>query len=335
MLDGDSVPPVHLVPDARQVALHGWQDMCAGRLDEAVACIGLAARLDPFDPVTRIMMGEALLAAFRLAEAEECFTVASRLAPNLHRARTGRWQTRQMRKEDASVEAEMRAAGCLLPVWFRLRGAEPGAMALTIDDGPTPETTPALLDILDRHGVRATFFMLGARAIIHPELVAMVTARGHRIGLHGWSHQAATALSPQSLFIEMRSTEIVLSRFRPTPAQPWVRLPYGLGWDDASVHAALAAWHGGCRIAQWGPTFSEWLTADNHREPGPAFDDACIQSVQRMMAHTDMLTDGIVLVHDKLLGVAGSTAHLAGPRTIDAFLTAARAAGIRVGPLPE
>lgn len=61
-------------------------------------------------------------------------------------------------------------------------------VALTFDDGPNPETTPAILDILDRHCVKATFFMVGIYAQKHPEIVREVAARGHTIGTHTWSH---------------------------------------------------------------------------------------------------------------------------------------------------
>jgi peptidoglycan/xylan/chitin deacetylase (PgdA/CDA1 family) len=63
-----------------------------------------------------------------------------------------------------------------------------GHVALTFDDGPSPRTTPAILDILEKRGVRATFFMVGERAERHPDLVARVAAAGHSIGNHTWSH---------------------------------------------------------------------------------------------------------------------------------------------------
>ena len=64
----------------------------------------------------------------------------------------------------------------------------PGEIALTFDDGPNPEWTPRLLDILAKHDVKATFFMLGMFASAHPELVRRVAAEGHLIGDHSWSH---------------------------------------------------------------------------------------------------------------------------------------------------
>jgi peptidoglycan/xylan/chitin deacetylase (PgdA/CDA1 family) len=62
---------------------------------------------------------------------------------------------------------------------------------LTIDDGPHPQHTPAILDILDRHGLKAVFFLVGERAARHPDLVREIIARGHEIGNHTQTHPAA------------------------------------------------------------------------------------------------------------------------------------------------
>lgn len=62
------------------------------------------------------------------------------------------------------------------------------AVYLTFDDGPVPEVTPWVLDVLDRYGVKATFFMVGDNVRKHPDTFAMVKARGHRIGNHTFNH---------------------------------------------------------------------------------------------------------------------------------------------------
>jgi peptidoglycan/xylan/chitin deacetylase (PgdA/CDA1 family) len=59
---------------------------------------------------------------------------------------------------------------------------------LTFDDGPHPEVTPRVLDILERHGARATFFLLGRHAARYPALTARIRASGHRVGNHGQEH---------------------------------------------------------------------------------------------------------------------------------------------------
>lgn len=62
---------------------------------------------------------------------------------------------------------------------------------LTIDDGPDEHDTPRLLDLLDHHGARATFFLIGERAARHPALVSEIARRGHEIGHHTHTHAGA------------------------------------------------------------------------------------------------------------------------------------------------
>lgn len=59
---------------------------------------------------------------------------------------------------------------------------------LTFDDGPEPETTPLVLDVLQRHHHRAIFFLIGEKVERHPEIVKEIVKRGHIVGNHTWSH---------------------------------------------------------------------------------------------------------------------------------------------------
>lgn len=77
----------------------------------------------------------------------------------------------------------------------RLRGANK-TVALTFDDGPNVEATPAILDALKARGVRATFFILGRHAEQWPELVRRVADEGHAIGNHGYFHRKLHFKSP-------------------------------------------------------------------------------------------------------------------------------------------
>lgn len=62
------------------------------------------------------------------------------------------------------------------------------AVYLTFDDGPIPRVTPWVLDVLDRYGIKATFFMVGDNIRKHPNEFRMVVERGHRIGNHTFNH---------------------------------------------------------------------------------------------------------------------------------------------------
>jgi len=63
-----------------------------------------------------------------------------------------------------------------------------GCVALTFDDGPDPEVTPAVLDCLDHHRAQATFFCIGQRVMAYPDLAAEIVARGHRVENHSHTH---------------------------------------------------------------------------------------------------------------------------------------------------
>lgn len=61
-------------------------------------------------------------------------------------------------------------------------------VALTFDDGPDPMMTPKVLDVLRRHGAKATFFLVGEKVSAHAELVNTITKDGHTVGNHTWTH---------------------------------------------------------------------------------------------------------------------------------------------------
>jgi peptidoglycan/xylan/chitin deacetylase (PgdA/CDA1 family) len=67
------------------------------------------------------------------------------------------------------------------------------AVALTFDDGPWPESTPQLLDLLDKYQVQATFCVLGKHAQTHPDLIQRIHAEGHTLCNHSWRHDMALA----------------------------------------------------------------------------------------------------------------------------------------------
>ena len=69
---------------------------------------------------------------------------------------------------------------------------EAGPVLVTIDDGPCPDETPRLLDLLDRHDMKAVFFMIGEKVRKHPDLAKEVLRRGHEIGNHTMTHPQAT-----------------------------------------------------------------------------------------------------------------------------------------------
>lgn len=85
-------------------------------------------------------------------------------------------------------------------------------MALTFDDGPDPVHTPAVLDRLRDVGAVATFFVVGARAAAHPEIVRRIVAEGHAVGSHSWSHPEPWRLSAPALVAEYRGGRAAVQR---------------------------------------------------------------------------------------------------------------------------
>jgi peptidoglycan-N-acetylglucosamine deacetylase len=96
------------------------------------------------------------------------------------------------------------------PNWVRL---PPSAVArrqvaLTIDDGPDPEITPRVLDVLDLHRVRATFFCIGTRVAAHPELARDIVRRGHTIENHSQQHlHRFSVLGPRAMAAEVAAAQ--------------------------------------------------------------------------------------------------------------------------------
>ena len=115
---------------------------------------------------------------------------------------------------------------------------------LTIDDGPDPQDTPQLLDLLDRHQAKATFFVIGERAARHPELLAEIVRRGHEIGHHTQTHPVGTfwCASQTRVHAELDATLAVLGQSNIQPR--WFRPPVGI--KNFLLPAALAARHLQC-----------------------------------------------------------------------------------------
>jgi peptidoglycan/xylan/chitin deacetylase (PgdA/CDA1 family) len=101
---------------------------------------------------------------------------------------------------------------------------------LTIDDGPDPTTTVPMLDLLERHGARATFFLIGAHASAHPHLVAEIIRRGHTIGNHTETHPLAGfwLAGPRRTAREIDRGQAALQAASGGRTSCWFRPPAGI-----------------------------------------------------------------------------------------------------------
>ena len=124
-------------------------------------------------------------------------------------------------------------------------------VALTFDDGPHPQFTPMMLEVLRRHRVRATFFMLGEYARKYPAIVESVARCGHAIGNHSWDHPSFPLISSSERRRQIRTCERALTPhglriFRP---------PFGF----QTLMSRLDAFLLGYQVITWDIDANDWL----------------------------------------------------------------------------
>ncbi len=119
-------------------------------------------------------------------------------------------------------------------------GPERPEVALTFDDGPSPKTTPRVLEELAKHGTRATFFVVGRKALAHPELVREIVAAGHEVGLHGFDHDRLFSLRGSTrVATDIRRTQDAIE-VAGAPRPTLFRAPVGFV-SHFTVHGARKA----------------------------------------------------------------------------------------------
>jgi peptidoglycan-N-acetylglucosamine deacetylase len=159
------------------------------------------------------------------------------------------------------------------------RTRESGTLALTFDDGPNPTVTPALLELLARHKMKATFFLIGTRVLGSPALAQEISAQGHTIGNHTHTHPALTFCSPTRIAHELkRCNDAIHAATGKTT--PWMRPPFGYRgpWLASAVKNA-----GSREPVMWSRSARDW-------KPQPA------QPVIERLRHVRV--NDIVLLHD-------------------------------------
>jgi peptidoglycan-N-acetylglucosamine deacetylase len=140
--------------------------------------------------------------------------------------------------------------------WIHVNGTD---IALTFDDGPSPQLTPKLLDLLAARHIKATFFVIGENVAAHPEIVARAVREGHEIGNHSWSHPVLGKMSDAAVRLQLQKTDDAIRNatgVRPTLLRP----PYG------SLTARQKRWitkEFGYKIVLWDVDPLDW------KNPGP------------------------------------------------------------------
>jgi len=122
-----------------------------------------------------------------------------------------------------------------------LRLSHKDGIAITFDDGPHPQGTPAVLETLARAGATATFFLVGEQVERFPALAAEIAAAGHEIALHGYRHTLLLRRSPQGLADDLdRAAEVIADATGRVPSV--YRPPYGVFSTHALRLVKLRAW---------------------------------------------------------------------------------------------
>jgi peptidoglycan/xylan/chitin deacetylase (PgdA/CDA1 family) len=155
-----------------------------------------------------------------------------------------------------------------------------GRIALTFDDGPNPTCTPQILDLLDAHRVRATFFLIGRAAESHPELTRDIVRRGHDVGNHTYSHANLTRVPPRILRQEIDKGRAVLEDVTGSP----IRL-FRPPWGYLSLRLLAHARRTGTRVVLWSVDSRDWMRNGE-------------ESIREVISQTHMRPGDIVLFHD-------------------------------------
>jgi len=188
------------------------------------------------------------------------------------------------------------------------------AVALTFDDGPDPVSTPALLGMLSRHKIKATFFVTGKNASDHPELVREILMGGHSLGNHSYSHDNLIMFKgSKALKHEIESAQVVLSRFGVIPLA--FRPPVGITnprlkgvLSEAGMYSVCFS----CRPVDWG---NRWIN------------DLSGRVLRRIRP------DDIVLLHD--IGPTDEARFSYWLNEIESILAGLKERGLSVLPLSE
>jgi len=154
-------------------------------------------------------------------------------------------------------------------------------VALTFDDGPHPENTPRILDILDAHNARATFFVQGNMAGRHPGLTREIARRGHQVGNHGYAHQDARKLKSAEYVADVLHAQAVIEDLLGKALPRFFRPPYG----NVTLHSTLSLLRHRFRFIFW--------SLDSR--------DSFIEDAASLMAHLErqrLETGCIMLLHD-------------------------------------
>lgn len=166
-----------------------------------------------------------------------------------------------------------------------IAGRDPRQLALTYDDGPNPAVTPRLLDLLARHGVRATFFLIGSFVRQQPALTREIAAAGHLLGNHTVTHPKLAWQSAERIRQELHDASRLIEDTVGAPVH-YFRPPHG----SRRPYVIGAATDLGLQTVLWNVTAADW---------NPIGADAIIANVERGIRRNQSRKRGSnILLHD-------------------------------------
>lgn len=142
------------------------------------------------------------------------------------------------------------------------------ALALTFDDGPHPDSTPAVLRVLEKYRAKGTFFMVGELAVRHPDVVRAAAEAGHTIANHSWNHVSFPLLNGRERRTQLRRCAEALAPhgvklFRP----PYLHQTLGSGWNARRSGYDVVGFS--IHAEDWLPRPSAWMADKLVREACP------------------------------------------------------------------
>ncbi len=168
----------------------------------------------------------------------------------------GYWRVRQRLSPRARARVRVGVDAVLGPAVGSVAGSRrpTPAVGLTFDDGPDPEVTDRLVDVLADEKVHATFFFLLDSVESSPDLVRRVLAQGHEVGLHGLDHRRLTSLPAHEVSEHIRAGRDRLTMVSGN-APRWFRPPFGA----QHLRSYVAARRAGMEVVVWSAEGEDWI----------------------------------------------------------------------------
>lgn len=173
-------------------------------------------------------------------------------------------------------------------------------IAITLDDGPSPEYNTFVLKTLRDHGVKAMFFLVGWRVNRYPELVKNILRDGHAVANHSWKHPQMNRIPAKRAYAEINETQNLLESIASEigmTIEPIFRFPYGAGAHSPKMRKLLARF--GLRNFHWAMSTQDSRTQDSN------------VAFKTFKSQLDKHNHGILLMHET---------HVAGVKALPRML---------------